>query len=278
MKKIKTLLTFAFCLLLTSNVVMAQGTKTQPWPGSTYDYSITATGVGTLSYEWWVATNANSVLATDAISEYTINTGSGTNDVNITWANDIFTAHSGATLYLIVKVGDTNGGGDICYNYKALPITPQNNINLALFDITGAIDPTTTTDLTNNNSNNHCPEFTGFDADKDSYDPGTTQLKFRVDRQYSNVVWEFDYTLTGVTVASVAVSSGSESTGTVSTIPAGSNYVIITFEIENTPGAAQAALFKITRATDVNSAVESDTSDNERTHNIKSMPAIGTFN
>ncbi len=277
MKRLFTLLIATVCLTLSSVTVFGQGSKTQPWPGSTYDYTITATGVGTLSYEWWVATDANSVLATDAISEYAINSGSGSNSVNITWGNDVFSAHSGATLYLIVKVGDTNGGGDVCYNFKALPITPQNNINIAVFDITGATDPNTTTDLTNNNSGNHCPGFTGFDANKDDYKVGTTQIKFRVDRQYSNVAWEFDYTLTGATASSVIVSSGSEVSGTVSTIPAGDNYVIVTFEIVNTPGAAQSALFKITRATDANSASETDTTDNERTHDIKVMPAIGAF-
>lgn len=276
MKKLFLLFIFAVGLF-TSTTTFGQGTKTQPWPGSTYDYSITASGVGTLSYEWWVATASTSVDASDAISQYTINSGQSTNSVNITWGNDVFSAHSGATLYLIVKVGDANLSGDICYNYKALPITPQNNINLAAFDITGASSQTTT-NLSDNNSGNHCPEFADFIAEEGSYNPGKTVLKFRVDRQFSNVGWEFDYTLTGVTVSSVTVSSGTESSGTVSAIPSANDYVILTFKVVNTPGSGQSAVFTITRAIDANNASETDTSDNARTHEIKSMPQIGAFN
>jgi len=280
MKNLFTLLIIAVGLF-ASSTSFGQGTKTKPWPGSTYAYSITASGVGTLSYEWWVATNANSITSGDAIGEYTINSGQGTDNVNITWGNDVYSVYSGATLYLIVKVGDDNNGpiADACYNYRALPITPQNNINLAVYDVTGSASQTTTTDLADNNSGDHCPEHTGLITEDGSYNPGTTQVVFRVDRQYSNVAWEFDYTLTGVTVSSVVVSSGNDAVaGTISAIPAGDNYVMLTFNIINTPGAAQSAVFTIIRATDANSAVETLTTDNARTHEIKVMPAIGAFN
>lgn len=288
----KKLLLILLVTLLTSSLsnVFGQGTKWTPWPNETYTYSIGAIGsdgtANNLTYTWWVSTSTTSTDPSDAgtITPYTVVSGSGTKDFQVQWGYDVYTVanSNGGSVYLFVKVEDNAGG---CLNFAYKTITPSNNLNLVVWDVTGAPDETVASPT--NNSGNQCPELLStqaFNPNWDSYNAGYTYVRYRIDREYSNAEWSFDYAVTGAattkgTVSVEAPSGTATISGNTVTVPAASNYVFINIPVDNTPGSGIDVTFTISNASDTNSASETGTqTDDASTHTIKIMPRIDSFN
>jgi len=122
-------------------------------------------------------------------------------------------------------------------------------------------------------SSTDCPDFLGpWDANNNSYNPGVSQVIFRVTRESSTTNWGFNYGITGATVYST---SPNPQTGTISGLSA--NTIDLIFYITNIPGTQQNVTFTTSNVADGN-CTETYTTDNSATHTIKPMPAIGSFN
>ena len=280
MKKITALLTLAFCLLLTSNVVMAQGTKVAPQPGSTFTYGLSSADNG--NYTWWVASDIAGTTKLNYGTDYTITSYAAAHpssvadlkSVEITWGTNLATLAS--PLYVFVEAEIAG-----CTNIRYFTVTPTNSIDLALLNVTGAATPSTS-DGSDNISGSHCPEFGGsYSSEDGAYNPGVTQVQVRVDRSSSIAAWSFDFAVSGtnVTANNFAVSSDGTASITAGSVSASADadYVLITFDVVNVPGTALSITCSVTGGADVNGAT--DTVDPVNIiHILKVMPSIGSFN
>lgn len=282
MKNLKLLLVVVACFL-TSITVMAQGTKDAPQPGSKFTYGLSSADNG--NYTWWVCTDASDPINSKLNygTDYTI-TGYGADhpssianlkSVEITWGTNLATLAT--PLYVFVEAEIAG-----CTNTRYYTVTPTNTIELALVNVTGSATPATS-DGTDNVSGNHCPEFGGsYSSEDGAYNAGTTQVQVRIDRSSSVAGWNFDFAVSGagVTASNIACTTNGTSagyaTGTV-TASADADYVLVTFDVDNVPGTALSITCTISNASDDNSATATITTASV-THDLKVMPAIGSFN
>ena len=281
MKNLKLLLVVVACFL-TSMTVMAQGTKDAPQPGSKFTYGLSSADNG--NFTWWVCTDVSDPVGSklNYITDYII-TGYPTahpsgeanvKSVEITWQSNLATLASPLYVFVEAEIGG-------CTNTRYYTVTPTNTIELALVNVTGSADPTTGSD---NVSGNHCPEFGGsYSSEDGAYNAGTTQVQVRVDRSSSVAGWRFDFAVSGasVTASNFACTTNGTSAdylaGTV-TASADADYVLITFDVDNVPGTTPLSIIgTISNASDDNSATATITVASI-THNLKAMPAIGSFN
>lgn len=181
------------------------------------------------------------------------------------------------TTYSLVSI--TNGNGCIRtsgFGDATAQIT-VNQFNIVVSDET----PTS--------SGNHCPEFGGpFNANTASYNPGVTEVVFKVKKGLSaSTEWIFDFEVneTGDVQVYDLVASGNNSaisyTGddAAGSIDATNNTeVTFTFQIWNVPGTALDVDFSVSNGNDGNCDETGTLSDNSKTHRINAMPLVGTFN
>jgi hypothetical protein len=145
------------------------------------------------------------------------------------------------------------------------------------------------TDETPIASGNHCPEFGGpFNANTESYNPGVTEVVFKVERESSTSSnWTFDFAIdeTGevevydlvVTGNNSSISfAGDEATGSIDATD--NTEVIFTFQIWNVPGTALDVDFTVSNGNDDNCDETGTLTDNNEIHTINVMPVVGTFN
>lgn len=145
------------------------------------------------------------------------------------------------------------------------------------------------TDETSTPSGNHCPEFGGpFNANTESYNPGVTEVVFKVVKELSSGnSWTFDFQVdeTGEVEVYDLVASGNNSpisyTGNdaAGSIDATDNSeVTFTFQIWNAPGTALDVDFMVSSGNDGNCDETGPSTDNNEIHTINVMPVVGTFN
>ena len=167
----------------------------------------------------------------------------------------------------------------------ACPAENSNTVTITVSKLNIAVS-----DQTSEPSGNHCPEFLSpFNAQNEAYNPGVTEVIFRVDKELStSFSWNFNFTVTGtnVTVSSLILSgngssdpvieSGNNTNGTIS----GGDNTEITFSyrIVNVPNSSLEIQFEITAGNDGNCIETGSTTDNNVAHVINAMPAVGSFN
>jgi len=283
MKNLFTLLIIAVGLF-ASSTTFAQGTKDAPQPGSEFNYGLTS--ADNADFTWWVASNiagdSKLVYGTDySIDGYPTLGGhpagvANLKDVDITWGSNLATLP--ATLYVFVE-SDIAG----CKNRRYYTVTPANNIDLALYDVTGSLNPETS-EGADNNSTNHCPEFGApYSSDDAAYNAGKTEVQVRIKRLSSVAAWSFDFAVSGVGVVAsdfVYSTDGTSATaaGVKVSASADANYVLVTFNVNNVPGnPALSITYTVTNGADANLATD-DVNPTPATHVLKIMPAIGAFN
>lgn len=144
-------------------------------------------------------------------------------------------------------------------------------------------------DVSSTISGNHCPEFLPpFNANCEAYNPGTTEVIFKVTKELSSTsTWNFDFSINGinVTVYDLAlagnssmpvISSGDDTAGTLN---AGDNTEItFTYRIYNVPGTSLDVVFEVSGGSDGMCGETGLTDDNNITHIINLMPTVGNFN
>lgn len=225
--------------------------------------------------------------------DYTLPTINGTNLVSAAYytatlgGGTSYNATDNITISETLYIYSNNNG---CYDQDTFDIT-INRLNVALVDVTGSGSPTTS-DGSDNISGSHCPQLDSlFNPENDIYNPGVTELVFRVDRELSTTEWSFDFDITGtnVTVDSLTISyagtlptvnydtPGVYSAGNI-TMPNDNNYVLLYFTVNNVPGSALSIQLDITTVTDENCSETEVTGDNSGTHELDAMPPVGTFN
>ena len=137
-------------------------------------------------------------------------------------------------------------------------------------------------------SGEHCPEFGGpFNANSGSYNPGVTEVIFKVEKEFSTTSsWTFDFAIdeTGdAEVNDLVVSgnnsainySGDNATGSIDATD--NTEATFTFKIWNVPGTALYADFLVSNGNDGDCNETSSTNDNSKTHVINVMPVVGSF-
>jgi hypothetical protein len=145
------------------------------------------------------------------------------------------------------------------------------------------------TDETSTPSGNHCPEFRGpFNANTESYNPGVTEVIFKVEREFSlSSSWAFDFQVdeTGeVEVYDLVVSGNNSAINYTGDDAAGSidatdnTEVTFTFQIWNVPGTTLDVDFMVSNGNDGNCDETGNLTDNNELHTINGMPVVGTFN
>ena len=272
----------------TSNFVLSGGTFST---GATSGNNET---VGTLN----LAANANIALGTGSHTlTFAASSGeswTGSTMLTITgWTGTFGSSGTSGKVF----VGNSNAGlhtgqlaqvqfydGVSTYTPATILVTGElvpfiRQFNLEVSDASTNIDP-------------HCPDLDApFDPDNSNYDPGVSEIAFKVERLLStNNNWSFNYTLSGTNVSinnySITGSGGAQpafsGTGQNGSITDAkdNSYIIITYGIVNIPGAELNVTFTISNAND-GTGGETETiipDDNSETHVINAMPEVGSFN
>ncbi len=153
MKK-QVFLLVALVLAAFANVTQSYGQCTpdplHPAAGVAYDYEVTisgTTGGTTPTYVWNVTQDVNLLDASKymtAGTDYTINSGSATSKINITWSSAAVA--NPKVYYLVVKYTETSTSGCTVENMKVWQIDPLNTFLLAVAgsNATGDITKATT--------------------------------------------------------------------------------------------------------------------------------------
>lgn len=231
-------------------------------------------------------------------------------DPAITCPSNIVVNHDngicGAVVTYIVPVGTDNCAGSVTTlsaglgSRSTFPVgtttetytvtDAAGNQSSCSFTVTVTDFNIAVSDISTEPSGNHCPEFLSpFNADDESYNPGSTEVTFRVDKELSATSsWTFDFSLTGtdVTVSSLVltgngsttpiISSGNNSAGTITGYD--NTEITFTYRIVNVPNSSLDVQFEITAGNDGDCDETGITSDNSVIHTINIMPAVGGFN
>jgi hypothetical protein len=143
-------------------------------------------------------------------------------------------------------------------------------------------------DITPESSGNHCPEFLPpFDANSASYNPGVTEVLFKVEKNLSssnNLTFDFAIDESGdVQVYDLEI-SGNNSAITYSGDSAGGSInandnseITFSFKIWNVPGTALDVDFSVSNGNDGNCDETGTLTDNSKIHTINAMPNVGTI-
>jgi len=170
----------------------------------------------------------------------------------------------------------TDGFGNEGTCAQIVAVTKDNNI--AVVDVTGTSDPETDGGIVNGT---HCPNLNGIQAvvapSGNTYSAGKSQVQFRVDRLCDTGAWSFTYSIegVGVNVDKVLISDIGTSTNSlgVVNVPAGTNYVLFTIDVDNVVNTVLPIDFKISDG-GTESAIKDDITIQ---HNLKIIPLIGGF-
>ena len=161
-------------------------------------------------------------------------------------------------------------------------VTKENNI--AVVDVTGTTPPETDAGITNGGT--HCPDLNGLKAvvapilnPDNKYNPGTSQVQFRVDRLCdTGGDWSFAYQIDGASVVTGGIkletdSGSATDISRVVSVSAIASYVLFTIDVENIVDTALPIDFTISTG-GTNSAIKDAI---KITHNLKIIPLIGGF-
>ena len=198
----------------------------------------------------------------------------GTNAITVTniSVNPYVFNASEEGLYTIGAISDANCTGTA----SGGAMVTVNQFNMAVSD--GTQEP----------SGNHCPEFLPpFDASSTSYNPGVTEVVFKVQKNLSSSAnWTFDfqvdetgdvevYDLAIVGNNSAITYTGNDASGS---IDADNNTeMTFTFQVWNVPGTALDVDFSVSNGNDGNCDETGMLTDNNINHLINAMPGLGTI-
>ncbi|MGZ2370869.1 C-type lectin domain-containing protein [Ancylomarina sp. YFZ004] len=145
------------------------------------------------------------------------------------------------TFEIINSVGSGTG------IFKSFVVIVTKENNLALVDVTGTTTPETDAGIVNGI---HCPDLNDLQAviapisnPDNKYDPGTSQVQFRVDRLCVTGDWSFRYEVNGATVVTGGIKldtdsgSATDNSGVIS-VTAAATYVLFTIDVDNVVGTA----------------------------------------
>jgi len=302
MKKILilTMLCIGFVSFSTKSFAQSS-TPLKPYDGATHGYTFDGMTDG-YKYQFYLTTNPqekdNTVTApvTSGILTGAIGTvgdaGTGKATVSINWniaASDTY--NSGNPIYLFLKVWDETPATKVCENYKAVKITPvANTFNVFVDDVTASGIPESCPEL------NFAKDFQPIIVDLEgnnttAYNAGYSEVSFKISRAGTANAWDFNftianattanytYTISGDTSGDLLVGTGDQANATKDVAAAaGDAFVTITLKVPNVESVNPDFSFTINSASDhVSKATDSDNSDDQVTHMINILPAIGGF-
>jgi len=303
MKNIYKLLIALVVLVGSTELTKEQGNYQAPWPGSSFKYSFGPMDSGNTT-KWYVSTeaNVNATPIADPTNHFTISaidgtgasvtdgvlTGQGVSQVTINWAG----AATG-TYYVYLKVFD--GDETQCFNVKGFRVDVVSGaFNAIAENVTGG----TSTDVTKRGEVDDskilatdCPDESTINpiANDGAYSLGTTEVVYRVKREFSMNNWHLKFGLSVGTVKYVYGQDNNEITETATNeydVSAANDYVLVYVTVPNVEDAAQdvtltvdAANTKdlVTTTTDQGSTPANDPVDNAATYTIKAIPTIGNM-
>jgi hypothetical protein len=250
MKKIISYLITTTALLILSAVAMAQGGLT-PFAGSTHVYTVTAEDDINNTLAWTVS---GGILNTD----FTINSGASTEQVEITWLN---------TGTYTVSFSET-ADGTLCITNKEATVIVGSNT----FDVSTS-DPVATCNAADGQINVLGPDT-------------TTSITYTVNMTTSSSFspdWRFSFTLTsgtGATVDNVKVggTTVAEVSGTYTspdqTSTSGNGTVAVTMDVTGGINDLEDMVLEITSATELTySTSDVDSNDWTASQTINPIPA-----
>lgn len=276
--------------------VNSQSTYLLPARGATHTYNALVNDPeGVNRVRWYVSTNADGSIHAVHGTDYTFLTsgynsaidqlqGIGVYSVKISWSPALV---PGTNFFVFFEVDDSASG---CTNKMALPVTISTGFNALVADVTGSLNPGTVDPTTI--SPGSCPGdiINPLWNGVGQTDIGSTELIFRVNRQFSTHDWQFEYQLneanaTPFVIRKVSVIgesgtklfTGTNTLGTVNA-PASENYALVYVEVENQQGVALDInlnlLVENNNLKDAANFHDSNNTDNSADHTIESMPEI----
>ena len=284
-------------LLFVAGVSKAQGTWDAPLQGEQHTYTASVTDGSGLATRWYVATDASGTKAAYN-TVYTITAasgalnvdewdGTGVYSVDITWQTGLVV---GTNYYVFLEVDGAEG----CTNRMASKITIASDFNALAYNVTGSADPFAASQGDGDIKPEDCPDdivdpvWNGVDGHTDI---GTTEVVFKVERQFSIVGWQFQYSLNDdgaalsginnvriVNADNTELVNNSSSGGTVS-LASDQDFAIVYLKMDNVQGATINIDFDIvisggnTKDDDGNL----DSSADNATYTIKPIPVITDF-
>lgn len=253
MKKNLSYLIAAASLMLISAGAMAQGGLT-PLVGSTHEYTVIADDDVNNTLTW-------AVTGGTAGTDFTVNSGAATEQVNITWLT------AGTYTVTFTETNPTTS----CATVKTTSVT----VGVNTFDVSTS-SPTAICNAADGQVN-----YAGTDA--------TTPISFTVDMTTGTTFspnWEIKFTLAPgtATLATVAASAGTltESAGvyTLTAIPSASGIktITITMDVTGNIYTVQNVLLTITSAKELTyNTPDKDSNDWTATQTINAIPNTSTI-
>jgi len=299
MKNIYKLLIAMVVLVSSVELAKAQVTSfSNPWPGSTHTYSFGDNG-DTNTTEWFISQNADgsNPIVGDVGNHFTLVAEDGTGSVGAdgvlsgTKINTLRVNWDGTaagSYYVFLQVIDA---GTDCSNLKGYKVdVVTGRFNAIAENVTGG-----TTDVDNpqfvDDSKivvDGCSDETGNRiVNEGTFSLGTSEVAFRVKRQYSLNKWHIDYGLSVGSTSKVIAEDGSTlnvATGGGYDIPAVNDYVIVYVTVPNAEATSQAVMLTLDGTTTIDmtttksdaASLPANPSDNVGTYTIKSMPTISS--
>uniref|UniRef100_UPI0035669446 HYR domain-containing protein n=1 Tax=Ancylomarina sp. TaxID=1970196 RepID=UPI0035669446 len=168
-----------------------------------------------------------------------------------------------------------DGSGNTATCDQTVTVTKENNIEVV--DVTGTSDPETNIGIINGT---HCPDLNGLQAvitpSGNTYSAGISQVQFRVNRLCDTGAWSFAYLINGADVDKLVLTTDAGTpinASNVISVPAETNYVLFTIDVDNEINTALPIDFKISDG-GTESAIKDEITIQ---HNLKIIPLIGGF-
>jgi hypothetical protein len=295
----KQILLITLLLLATAFTVRAQSTFENPYRGATHNYNATVAAGAGLVTRWYVATDAAGNKAVQG-TDYTVTaasgafsalenawTGTGVYAVDITWGLGLTV---GNNYYVFLEVDDAVSG---CTNNMALQVTIASDFNALAYNVTGSANPFAAVQGDADIVAANCPDDIVnpvFDGTGHT-NIGTTQVVFKVERQFSVVAWQFEYSVNNGGTALAGLSNvrivngsntqlynGTNSTGIIS-LAANQDFALVYLTIANQQGATINIDFDLIIANGNTSDTDGnlDSSADNASYTIQPLPVITGF-
>jgi hypothetical protein len=292
-------------ILLLMGVAVAKGQSSylMPYPGAIHTYSASVTDIGNINpVRWYVATDNLGTQKAEQGTDFTfispgfdaeknVLAGIARYVIQIQWGESL---SKGKIYYLFIEVDDNITG---CTNRMGMPITISGGFNALVSDVTGSANPATVD-----------PKSTKEDIDEETCpglvrnpiwngnehtDIGSSDLVFRVNRQFSNLAWQFEYLVSEKSGKPFTIESirfvdegglplyqGKANRGVVNASE-DDNYVLVYLNVLNQQGVALDVDFELVTANnltrDAANYFDGVATDNVADHTILAMPAITGF-
>lgn len=288
-------------IVLVSSVELTKAQSSSfnnPWPGSSHTYSFGDNG-STNTTEWFISRNADgsnpivgaagnhfTIVGEDVagtIDSDGVLSGKGINTLRVNWDGN-----ATGVYYIFLQVTDATTS---CSNLKGYMVdVVTGRFNVLAENVTGGTTDKDNPEFVDDTKivAEGCSDETGNRIVNDgTFSLGTTEVVFRVKRQYSLNEWHIDYGLSVGTTSKVVAEDGSTinaATGGGYDIPAANDYVLVYVSVDNVEASTQAVVLTLdgtltkdmtTTTTDA-ASIPANPSDNAATYTIKSMPEISS--